>query len=212
MTMSTLSEVFAQSTDAVFGIDTAGSIRFANAQFERLLGHSRNQLCGSWCAEVLCGTDMHGQPFCGTHCPIPKTAADQPSISDFDLVVKCADGNSVLVNIGASYIPPQQREAAGQVDVFFSMRQVSPRRLLQRMAMAPVEGSARVGARGRGRLTSREKEILGLAARGMKTTQIASRLFISTQTVRTHFKSIYPKLGVNSRTEAVIFAIQHGLH
>jgi len=161
---------------------------------------------------VLCGTDLHGQAFCGTHCPIPKTAADQSSVGDFDLVVKRADGDRVLVNIGASYIPPPLREAAGQVDVFFSLRQVNPRRLLQRMATAPVAGSVRAGSRGRGRLTSREKEILGLAARGMKTAQIAGRLSVSTQTVRTHFKNIYPKLGVNSRTEAVIYAMQHGLH
>jgi DNA-binding NarL/FixJ family response regulator len=211
MTMNTLGEVFAQSTDAVFGIDTAGRIRFANSAFERLLGYSRNQLCGTRCAEVLCGTDMHGQPFCGINCPIPKTVDDQTSINDLDLVVKRTDGDSVLVNIGASYIPPQLREQAGEVDVFFSLRRVNPRRLLQRMATAPVEGSVNAGTRGRGRLTTREKEILGLATKGMKTTQIAHHLSVSTQTVRTHFKNIYPKIGVNSRTEAVVFAMQHGL-
>ena len=210
--MSMLGEVFTRSTDAVFGIDSAGTIRFANTEFERLLGYPCMQLRGAWCAEVLCGTDVYGQAFCGRDCPIPKTAAVQPSINDFDLLVRRADGNQVLVNIGASYIPPQLREEAGQVDVFFSLRQVDPGRMLQRMAMAPVTESVRAGTHRRGRLTSREREILGLAARGMKTTQIASRLSVSTQTVRTHFKNIYPKLGVNSRTEAVIFAMQHGMH
>ncbi|HUT40926.1 MAG TPA: LuxR C-terminal-related transcriptional regulator [Gammaproteobacteria bacterium] len=210
--MNTLGEVFTQSTDAVFGIDAAGRIRFANAAFGRLLGYPCQQVRGTWCAEVLCGADLNGQAFCGRHCPIPKTAAGRPSISDFDLVVKRADGDQVLVNIGASYIPPHLREQAGQVDVFFSLRQVQPRRLLQRIAMSPVEATAKAGTRRHGRLTSREKEILGLATQGMKTTQIACRLSVSTQTVRTHFKNIYPKLGVNSRTEAVIFAMQHGLH
>jgi PAS domain S-box-containing protein len=211
--MNTLAEVFAQSTDAVFGIDATGRIRFANSEFERLLGYSCKQACGSWCAEVLCGTDMHGQAFCGTHCPIPKTVANQPAISDFDLVVKRADGERVLVNIGASYIAPQLREEAGRVNVFFSMRQVNPQRMLQRIAMTPARESVKAGTHhGRGRLTSREQQILGLATKGMKTNQIASRLFVSTQTVRSHFKNIYPKLGVNSRTEAVIFAMQHGLH
>ena len=205
-------EVFAQSTDAVFGIDAAGVIRYTNAKFERLMGNSRKQLCGTWCAEVLCGKDIHGQPFCGHQCPIPKTVEDQPRISDFDLVVKGAKGDQVLVNIGASYIPPQLREEAGQVYVYFSMRQVSPQRLLQRMSIAPTEGSTRDGMQANGRLTSREQEILGLAVQGMKTTQIASRLFVSTQTVRTHFKNIYHKLGVNSRIEAVIYAMQHGPH
>ena len=209
--MNTLSEVFAQSTDAVFGIDAAGRIQFANSKFERLLGHSRSQLCGSWCAEVLCGTDMHGQRFCGADCPIPKTIADRPSISDFDLAVKRADGDRVLVNIGTSYIPPQLREQAGQVNVFFSMRQVNPQRMLQRIAMAPAEKSVKADTRRHDQLTSREKEVLDLATRGMKTTQIASRLFVSIQTVRSHFKNIDPKLGVNSRTEAVIYALQQRL-
>jgi PAS domain S-box-containing protein len=211
MTMNTLAEVFAQSTDAVFGIDAAGRIRFANGQFERLMGYSCKQLCGTWCAEVMCGTDIHGQTFCGTHCPIPKAAADQPSISDFDLVVKRAEGDRVLVNIGASYIEPQLQEKAGQVNVFFNMRQVNPRRMLQRIAMAPVEESVKAGTRRRDQLTSREKEVLDLATKGMKTAQIASCLFVSIQTVRSHFKNIYPKLGVNSRTEAVIYALQQRL-
>lgn len=210
--MNTFSGLFAQSTDAVFGIDAAGIIRFANSEFERLLGYSCKQTCGSWCAEVLCGTDMHGQAFCGTHCPIPKTVTDRSSISDFDLVVKRADGERVLVNIGASYIAPQLREEAGRVNVFFSMRQVNPQRMLQRIAMTPAKESVKAGTHECARLTSREQQILGLATKGLKTNQIASRLFVSTQTVRSHFKNIYPKLGVNSRTEAVIFAMRHGLH
>jgi PAS domain S-box-containing protein len=209
--MNTLDAVFAQSTDAVFGIDAAGVIRFANSKFEKLLGYTRNQLCGTWCAEVLCGTDMHGQRFCGADCPIPKTIAERPTISDFDLVVKCAEGDRVLVNIGASYIPPRLREKSGQVDVFFSMRQVNPQRMLQRMAMTPAKAPVKTGTHRRGQLTSREKEILGLATEGMNTKQIAHSLFVSTQTVRSHFKNIYPKLGVNSRTEAVIHALQQKL-
>lgn len=206
--MNMLGHVFEQSTDAVFGIDVTGRIRFANSKFEQLMGYSSNKTCGNQCAEVLCGTDLHGQAFCGSHCPIPKTTVDQPSISDFDLVVKHADGHDVLVNIGASYMPPRLQEAARQVAVFFSMRQVSPQRMLQRMAMAPVKELDKIDRYGRNRLTSRENEILGLAVNGKKTTQIACDLSISTQTVRTHFKNIYPKLGVNSRTEAVIFALQ----
>jgi len=212
MTMAALTDVFEQSTDAVFGIDATGRIRFANSEFERLLGYPRSQLCDSWCANVLCGTDIHGQPFCGEDCPIPKTAVDQPANRDFDLVVRRADGDSVLTNIGACYIPSHLREAAGQVDVFFCLRRVNPRRLLQRMAALPARKPVMNGSRSRSKLTSREKEILGLAAAGLQTTRIADRLCISTQTVRTHFRNIYPKLGVSSRTEAVILALQDGLH
>jgi DNA-binding CsgD family transcriptional regulator len=208
MTMNILAEVFAQSTDAVFGIDTAGRIQFTNSKFERLLGFSRKQLCGNRCAEVLCGTDMHGQPFCGTHCPIPKTVSLHPPVSDFDLVVKRAHGDPVLVNIGACYTPQQQ---AGQVSVFFSLRRVNPQRLLQRLAAEPGETRDKESMKNRSNLTPRETEVLGLATRGMKTKQIAGGLFVSTQTVRTHFKNIYQKIGVHSRTEAVVFALQQKL-
>ena len=209
--MNTLSEVFAQSTDAVFGVDATGRIRFVNSNFERLLGSSRNQLCGSRCAEVLCGTDMHGQPFCGSHCPIPKTVSLHPPVSDFDLVVKRAHDDPVLVNIGACYTPQQLQQQAGQVSVFFSLRRVKSQRLLQRFAAAPTEAPVGKRLRDRARLTSRETEVLGLATRGMKTKQIAGGLCVSTQTVRTHFKNIYQKIGVHSRTEAVVFALQQGL-
>jgi DNA-binding CsgD family transcriptional regulator len=211
MTMNALGEVFAQSTDAVFGIDAAGKIRFANSQFERLLGYSCNQLCDRQCAEVLCGTDVHGQPFCGAHCPIPKTFSLHPPVSDFDLMVKRAHDAPVLVNIGACYTPQPLQQQAGQVSVFFSLRRVHPQRLLQRLAVAPTEAPVKNNLRGRAKLTSRETEVLGLATRGMKTKQIAGGLCVSTQTVRTHFKNIYQKIGVHSRTEAVVFALQQKL-
>lgn len=210
--MNKLREVFNLSTDAVFGIDTAGRIRYANGALEQLLGYSERELCDSQCADMLCGTDMHGRPFCGKQCPIPKTVTDPAEVRDFDLVVKHARGKQILVNIGASYIPAHLREQAGQVDVFFSLREVNPQRLLQRMVAPPDTASERSGTPRRKRLTAREREILRLATRGLRTMQIANRLSVSTQTIRTHFKNIYPKLGVNSRTEAVLYAIHHGLH
>jgi len=126
-------------------------------------------------------------------------------------VVKSADGASTLVNIGACYLPRQLREQAGQVDVFFSLRPVDPQRLLRRISMGPVGITAMESKRSVRELTPREKEILGLATRGLQTEQIARKLCISVQTTRTHFRNIYPKLGVSSRTEAVIFAMQHDL-
>ena len=206
--MNTLDAAFAQSTDAVFGVDVTGRIQFVNNKFERLLGYSRDQLCGTRCAEVLCGTDMHGQSFCGTHCPIPKTVSLHPPVSDFDLMVKRAHDDPVLVNIGACYTAQQQ---AGQVSVYFSLRRVNSQRLLQRLAVPPAEAQDKKSMTDRSNLTSRETEVLGLATRGMKTKQIAGGLCVSTQTVRTHFKNIYQKIGVHSRTEAVVFALQQGL-
>jgi len=59
-------------------------------------------------------------------------------------------------------------------------------------------------------LTERELEVLRLAAEGLTNYDIAQRLYISVRTVEAHLTHIYNKLGVSSRTEAVVRAIQRG--
>jgi DNA-binding NarL/FixJ family response regulator len=60
-------------------------------------------------------------------------------------------------------------------------------------------------------LTAREIEVLRLLAQGLANKQIALALGISEHTVKFHIASIYTKLGVNSRTEAVRAGVRHGL-
>jgi LuxR family maltose regulon positive regulatory protein len=60
-------------------------------------------------------------------------------------------------------------------------------------------------------LTEREREVLGLIAEGLKYEEIATRLFISLNTVRTYVKGIYSKLNVNSRSQATALAHQYKL-
>jgi DNA-binding NarL/FixJ family response regulator len=57
--------------------------------------------------------------------------------------------------------------------------------------------------------SSREMEILLLAARGMSNRQIASRLEISESTVKRHLANLYPKMEVSSRGEAVRIALEN---
>jgi DNA-binding NarL/FixJ family response regulator len=59
-------------------------------------------------------------------------------------------------------------------------------------------------------ISSRELEVLTLAARGLRNREIADRLVISPRTVEGHFNSIYDKLKVSSRTEAVLAAVSRG--
>jgi len=60
-------------------------------------------------------------------------------------------------------------------------------------------------------LTEREVEILRQVATGASNRQIAQRLHISANTVKVHLRNIFGKLEVSSRTEATLYAIQHGL-
>lgn len=60
-------------------------------------------------------------------------------------------------------------------------------------------------------LTTRELDVLKLMAKGLRNKEIASELFITERTVKFHANSIYQKLEVNGRTEAVSRAIQRGI-
>jgi DNA-binding CsgD family transcriptional regulator len=63
----------------------------------------------------------------------------------------------------------------------------------------------------RGELSAREIEILAQVATGATNQQIALALHISANTVKAHLRNIFAKLGVESRTEATLVAIQQGL-
>ena len=60
-------------------------------------------------------------------------------------------------------------------------------------------------------LTARERDILALLAKGYDNQRIADESFISLKTVKTHVSNILSKLQVSDRTQAVVYAFQHGL-
>jgi len=61
------------------------------------------------------------------------------------------------------------------------------------------------------KLTKRETEVLRLLAEGKANKEIASTLFISETTVKTHVSNILTKLGIPSRTQAALYAVRIGL-
>jgi NarL family two-component system response regulator LiaR len=79
------------------------------------------------------------------------------------------------------------------------------RKLLRELADPPEENA---DARA---LTTREREVLQLVARGQSNRDISEHLAISEATVRTHMSSILAKLKVSSRTQAALFALREGL-
>jgi len=82
------------------------------------------------------------------------------------------------------------------------------RRLLDRYVTAGA--GARPDPR-LGRLTDREREVLGLIAQGLNNVEIADRLHLGETTVKTHVRRILDKLQVRDRIGAVVLAYESGL-
>ncbi|HZA76930.1 MAG TPA: response regulator transcription factor [Acidimicrobiales bacterium] len=84
------------------------------------------------------------------------------------------------------------------------------RRVIDRMSQQPVPAladQAKLEA-----LTSRERKVLELIARGLSNREIAAALTVEESTIRTHVKRVLMKLNLRDRVQAVIFAYESGIN
>ena len=80
--------------------------------------------------------------------------------------------------------------------------------LIERFAAAP---SPRPDERALEPLTAREREALGLLAKGLTNAEMAEAMFVGEATVKTHVGNVLMKLGLRDRVQAVIFAYENGV-
>lgn len=88
---------------------------------------------------------------------------------------------------------------------------MSPRELVDLLRLAVQQREQdRDAELALGRLTPREREVLQALAEGLNDREIGQQLHVSTETVRTHMVNILGKLGVESRLQALVYALRHG--
>jgi DNA-binding NarL/FixJ family response regulator len=89
---------------------------------------------------------------------------------------------------------------AGEVHLDPAVARLLAQRMRERKAAEPIEP-----------LTEREKEVLSLVGQGASNKEIATALFITERTARTHVSNILGKLGLQSRTQAALYAVENKL-
>ena len=107
-------------------------------------------------------------------------------------LLKDAEADDVAAAIRDAY--------AGEVHLDPQVARLLAQRMRARKEPEPVEP-----------LTDREKEVLGLVGKGLANKEIAYRLGITERTARTHVSNILGKLGLASRTQAALWAVEHKL-
>jgi len=204
-------EIVAATADPAFAIAEDGEIVTWNDAAVRLLGYRPAQVLGRPCYEVLCGTDLAGNPVCGEECSWVRAARQADPVSQFELVFRTARGRRTPVRVSAIVVPTDD---GGKLCVVHLLDPLSPPAGGNGGERAP--GSAGGGdlppspgtppPPGASRLTPRERQVLALMVEGARTREIAARLAVSAATVRNHVQRILRKLGVHSRRDAVVIA------
>jgi PAS domain S-box-containing protein len=124
-----------------------------------------------------------------------RRAVERGEPADFETVF--VDGSGQLRGVRAQHLPLRSNgEIVGVLILAFD-----PRR--------PLSGL--VGLEPLPRLTPRQREILELIASGLSTSEIATQLTISRETVRNHLRSLFSELRVHTRLEAIAAAQRLGL-
>ena len=160
-----------------------------------------------------------------------------PTVALLDLLMPGVDGLTALrrikVDTPATHVVILTSHT-GEEHIFDAIKAGATSYLLKTAGVAEVVESVRAAARGEsvldpvvaarvlqelraparpgnGELTPREYEVLTLLARGRTNKEIAARLYIGEETVKTHVSHMLAKLGVTDRTQAAVYALRSGL-
>jgi PAS domain S-box-containing protein len=196
--LPTSEQVLDQVALAVIGTDPDGLVATWNARAEALHGFTHNEAVGRHISELTVPTEEHrnaaemiatvrgGAPWQGTLRLCRKDGSRFTAFLKFAPIVEDGRGVIGIVGVAIEIADPQLADAVRTL----------------------VKDGNHTGPVRRARMLSpREREVLAMLARGLNGEQIAERLVLSPETVRTHIRNAREKLGASTRVEAVTMAL-----
>ena len=204
--LASLERTLAGAGDGAFVIGADGRIRTWNRAAEKLLGYAPREVIGRACCDVFDGYNSDGNRLCSRTCQVMTLVRMEEPIQHFDMRARSKAGRPIWLNMSILTTPGVPEERL----VIHLFRDVTASKELLTL-VHERSGSANGDGGPAGALSRRELDVLRLMTQGLNTGAIAGRLNLSRATVRNHAQSIFGKLGVHSRLEAVAFATKHRL-
>jgi PAS domain S-box-containing protein len=202
-----LEQTLAQAADGAVVIGPNGRIVLWNDAAERIMGYAPGEAIGGLCCDLFAGVGADGNRVCHPGCHELLVTMGE-SARTVDMLVRTKSGRPVWINVSILVLPENRDGVPLTIHLFRDITASKEllARVQERMAppLDPVEVSPGV-------LTTRELELLGLMTLGLEIQEAAERLQVSPARVRNDVQSIFGKLGVHSRVEAVAYAHKHHL-
>lgn len=207
---SDLLDLLASGHPAAFATDSRDRIVFCNSGAAQILGRRADELLGQRCHEAVSGRDVFGNRFCYSNCPVRAGLRAQEDLRGFDLDVSASGKDRRSVSVTVFRIPSLRPDLFTLVHVLQPITPASRLAWLRAWLGSADQAHGQPPSSDPPPLTQREREILQHIAAGLQNKEVASRLDLSTATVRNHVHHILDKLQVHSKLQAVSMAFHRG--
>ena len=206
--LNALRDALASTADGAFVIGDDGHIRTWNRAAEGLLGFAAHEVVGRRCCDVFGGYDSEGNRLCSPACNVTTLVRMNEPVQHFDMRTRTKAGRPVWLNTSVL----TSTTPSGERLTIHLFRDVTANKELLTLVHERLAASSNPeGPPAATALSRRELDVLRQMTLGHNSAAIAATLHVSRATVRNHAQSIFAKLGVHSRLEAVAYAVKHRL-
>jgi PAS domain S-box-containing protein len=184
---------------AVIATDADGVVTTWNVRAEELLGWTRREAVGRRARDLALPASLHPAAD-EVRATLRRAESWQGAFR-----LRSKDGAAVRAFLRCSPVQDDAQRVVGMVAVAI---EIGDAKLAEAVREPASDGQVRHPSARRSRaLSPRERQVLALLARGLTGEQIAERLVLSPETVRTHIRNAREKLGASTRVEAVTMAL-----